>query len=73
MHDLGTLKSIIIKYLLCLTTHQLKCVKEFPVSKIPACYLRSFLFEEYKDWSAEISGYVVQEVRQGAHCSSFVS
>lgn len=58
--------------MLFLSPHQLKCVKEFPVNKTPACHLRSFLFEEYKEWSVVTSGKAVQEVRHSAYCSSFV-
>lgn len=55
MHDPRNIKSVIIK-LLSLTAHQLKCVKEALVSKIPACYLRSFPFEEYKSCSVVTVG-----------------
>lgn len=60
-----------IKYLLSLSPHQLKCVREFPVNNTPACHLSS-LFEEYKEWSVVTSEKAVQEVRQSAYCSSFV-
>lgn len=58
--------------MLSLSSHQLKCVKESPVNKTPACHLRSFLFEEYKEWSVVTSGKAVQEVRHSAYCLSFV-
>jgi hypothetical protein len=51
MHDFRNMKFSHYKYLLYLTTHQLKCVKGFLANKISACFLRSFLLGEEKEWS----------------------